>query len=55
MDKSELSENALEWLQVVEDSPEDWEPDMLDHCLERDGVCKEDKDFILRSHKALLH
>lgn len=55
MDTTELSQNALDWIEAIKVSPFDWVDGMLETMLDHDCVAEEEKKVILRCYQSLLN
>lgn len=54
MVKEKLSDNAQEWLQVIQDGPLDWDEGTLAHALEVDGVEDLEQEYLIKALQSLL-
>ena len=53
MDTIELSQNAKDWLEAIQYSPDDWADGMLEAMLNHDCIAEDEKWYILRRYHSL--
>lgn len=55
MENIQLSDNAIEWIEVIRHDPLEWTEGVLESLLDQDGVSKSEQEIILRRYKSFLN